>query len=188
MKQEKGLGSMMTILLLIVILMVVGAALCVLQKQYKEEIVETAKTEMLAVQGKMKMVAQENVIDKEAHPLVGEALEGQEETDWVKTLLEEQKIPETKGMYKLVQQDLEAMELTTISLQEGEYFVVNYEKEEVYFCEKQPNASYTWYQLTQLLAEELQPTEENQTEENVPEEPAGEQETNKEESNEEVKQ
>jgi len=181
MKQEKGLGSIMTILLLIVILVIVGVALYFIQKQYSKETVETAKTEMLAVQGKVKMVARENVMDKEGHPLLGELLEGQEETDWVKSLLEEKVIPETKGMYKVTQKELGILQLDTISLQEGEYFLVNYEKEEVYFYERQPNASYKWYQLTQLL--EADKTEGNKTEENVPEEPIEEQETNEEESN-----
>lgn len=172
MKQERGLGSITTILLLIVILAIVGVALYVLGQQYSKETMETAKTEMLAVQGKVKMVARENVMDKEGHPLLGELLEGQEETDWVKKLVEEKKIPETKGMYKMTQKELGILELDTIQLQEGEYFLVNYEQKEVYFYERQPNASYKWYQLTQLLeAEEmLQNTEEKNTEENNGEE------------------
>lgn len=172
MKQERGLGSITTILLLIVIVAIVGVVLYVLGQQYRKETVETAKTEMLAVQGKVKMVARENVMDKEAHPLLGELLEGQEETDWVKNLLEEKKIPETKGMYKVTQRELGILELNTIQLEEGEYFLVNYEQEEVYFYERQSNASYKWYQLTQLLeAEEtLQTTEENTIEEDKVEE------------------
>ncbi len=165
MRQEQGLGKIMTILFLVIILLTIGVSVYFLQTQYHAETVETAKTEMLALQGKVKMVARENVMDKEGHPLLGELLEGQEETEWVKTLVQEGIIPATTGMYKVTQKELGILELNTITLEEGEYFLVNYEQAEVYFYAKQDKGSYTWYQLSDLLKleqeEMVNPTEEN---------------------------
>lgn len=169
MRQEQGLGRIMTILFLVIILLAIGASMYFLQTQYHAETVETAKTEMLALQGKVKMVARENVMDKEGHPLLGELLEGQEETEWVKTLVQEGIIPATTGIYKVTQTELGILELNTITLEEGEYFLVNYEEAEVYFYAKQDKESYTWYQLSALLKTELEETE-NTIDENVVEE------------------
>ena len=46
MKQEQGLGRIMTIVFLVIILVAIGISVYILQKQYHEETLETAKTEM----------------------------------------------------------------------------------------------------------------------------------------------
>ena len=171
MKQEKGIGHIMTILLILVILFFVVGAFYIFHKQYNKENIETIKTDMLALQGKINIVQQEHMINEEEYPLLGETLEGKEEEEWVKALLDEKVIVQTKGVYKISNEELQQMELPNLKLEEQEYFLVEYENKEIYYYKQNLDGNYKMYQLSELVENENIPKilEENEAEENVEE-------------------
>lgn len=59
MKDEKGLTYVATIILVIIIIAFAIGVILYIQQQYRNEESETIKTNMLAIQGKAKMVAEE---------------------------------------------------------------------------------------------------------------------------------
>ena len=59
MKDEKGLTYIATIILVIIIIAFAIGVILYIQQQYRNEESETIKTNMLAIQGKAKMVAEE---------------------------------------------------------------------------------------------------------------------------------
>ena len=58
MKKENGLTHMTTIFLVIIILVLILVAVRFVELQYKNEESETIKTNMLAIQGKAKIIAE----------------------------------------------------------------------------------------------------------------------------------
>ncbi len=64
MKDEKGLTYVATIILVIIMIAFAIGVILYIQQQYRNEESETIKTNMLAIQGKAKMVAEEESIKR----------------------------------------------------------------------------------------------------------------------------
>ena len=89
MKKENGLTHMTTIFLVIIILVLILVAVRFVELQYKNEESETIKTNMLAIQGKAKIIAEEEKALKKE--LAGIKISDKKEEENIKKLLEQQK-------------------------------------------------------------------------------------------------
>ena len=88
MKKENGLTHMTTIFLVIIILVLILVAVRFVELQYKNEESETIKTNMLAIQGKAKIIAEEEKALKKE--LAGIKISDKKEEENIKKLLEQQ--------------------------------------------------------------------------------------------------
>ena len=90
MKDEKGLTYVATIILVIIIIAFAIGVILYIQQQYRNEESETIKTNMLAIQGKAKMVAEEEKALKKE--LIGTKILIEQQDQKVKDFLKSQNI------------------------------------------------------------------------------------------------
>ena len=112
MKDEKGLTYIATIILVIIIIAFAIGVILYIQQQYRNEESETIKTNMLAIQGKAKMVAEEEKALKKE--LIGTKILIEQQDQKVKDFLKNQniEIEENSKYYILKKEDLTTMGLS----------------------------------------------------------------------------
>ena len=127
MKDEKGLTYVATIILVIIIIAFAIGVILYIQQQYRNEESETIKTNMLAIQGKAKMVAEEEKALKKE--LIGTKILIEQQDQKVKDFLKSQniEIEENSKYYILKKEDLTTMGLSNINIEPNEYYIVNYD-------------------------------------------------------------
>lgn len=153
MKNQKGMGHLMLILCIAIILFIIVALVCVGKIQLQNQILETYQTDMLLIQGKVKVLSKEATMQKKEEILIGKKIEESLEEESIKKLLENgiiSKEEENFSKYYLLEKaNLEEMGLTTIKLRKG-YFIVNYETDEVIYSEGIASNGKTYYKLSEL--------------------------------------
>ena len=133
MKKENGLTHMTTIFLVIIILVLILVAVRFVELQYKNEESETIKTNMLAIQGKAKIIAEEEKALKKE--LAGIKISDKKEEENIKKLLEQQNITidENSKYYVLDKENLKEIGLGNIELESDQYYIVNYDNLEILY-------------------------------------------------------
>lgn len=167
MKNQRGMGHIMLVIWIIVIIVIAVGAISLFGKLLNNQIVETYKTDMLLIQGKVRVLSEEAVVNKNAELLVGKKITDCLEIEEIKTLLEKGIISEEEedfaNYYVLEKANLEEMELHTIRLEKG-YYIVNYNTDEIIYSEGIKEGKNTYYKLSEL--EQLEKDEENHQESN----------------------
>ena len=162
MKSQKGMGHLMLILCIaIIILFIVGIGYIIMQNMEKEKI-QTYETDMLLIQGKIKVTSKEATIQKNEELLKGRKVSEAMEEEQIKKLLENNIISQEETSfskyYILEQSNLEEMGLSNIKLEEG-YFIVNYDTDEIIYSNGIKVGKDIYYKLSEL--KELNKQEEN---------------------------
>lgn len=122
---------------------------------------ENLKTDMLLVQGKIKVIEQENEMNKEENPLKGLKVSENLENEKVKSLIENKVInPEDENFdnYYIINSET----LNELKLQDnlkGEYYIVNYKTYEIIYSKGIEIENEMHYSLTEIL-EHTENTEE----------------------------
>ena len=167
MKNQRGMGHIMLVIWIIVIIVIAVGAISLFGKLLNNQIVETYKTDMLLIQGKVRVLSEEAVVNKNEELLVGKKITDCLEIGEIKTLLEKGIISEEEedfdNYYVLEKANLEEMELHTIRLEKG-YYIVNYNTDEIIYSEGIKEGKNTYYKLSEL--EQLNQNEENNQESN----------------------
>lgn len=147
MKDEKGLTYIATIILVIIIIAFAIGVILYIQQQYRNEESETIKTNMLAIQGKAKMVAEEKALKKE---LIGTKILIEQQDQKVKDFLKSQniEIEENSKYYILKKEDLTTMGLSNINIEPNEYYIVNYDNMEVLYTKGIKVGDNEYYKLS----------------------------------------
>lgn len=153
MKNQKGMGQIMLIFwLIIIIISIIGIIYFALSGLSKEQI-ETYETDMLLIQGKVKVISQEAVLQKNEEHLKGIKLSDNIEDKKVKELIEKQVISEQEPnftkYYILEKENLEEIGLTDINLKNG-FYIVNYDTDEIIYSEGIRIGENTYYKLSEL--------------------------------------
>ena len=163
MKKENGLTHMTTIFLVIIILVLILVAVRFVELQYKNEESETIKTNMLAIQGKAKIIAEEEKALKKE--LAGIKISDKKEEENIKKLLEQQNITidENSKYYVLDKENLNAIGLGNIELESDQYYIVNYDNLEILYTKGVQIGDNILYKLSDFnkLNEEKEFVEEN---------------------------
>lgn len=163
MKKENGLTHMTTIFLVIIILVLILVAVRFLELQYKNEESETIKTNMLAIQGKAKIIAEEEKALKKE--LAGIKISDKKEEENIKKLLEQQNITidENSKYYVLDKENLKEIGLGNIELESDQYYIVNYDNLEILYTKGVQIGDNILYKLSDFnkLNEEKDFVEEN---------------------------
>ena len=163
MKKENGLTHMTTIFLVIIILVLILVAVHFVELQYKNEESETIKTNMLAIQGKAKIIAEEEKALKKE--LAGIKISDKKEEENIKKLLEQQNITidENSKYYVLDKENLKEIGLGNIELESDQYYIVNYDNLEILYTKGVQIGDNILYKLSDFnkLNEEKDFVEEN---------------------------
>ena len=166
MRKETGMGHLTLILIVIVIVILVGL---VVKQQVTDNVIETAKTDMLLIQGKLKIIDESVKVNAEENSLKGTKVADLKEDEQVKKMLEEGILGEkAEEYYRLGREELNEMGLSTIQLKENQYYFVHYTTKDVatnIAIEDQEGKIY--HHLSELVSEEN--TETNETNENAEE-------------------
>ena len=169
MRKETGMGHLTLILIVIVIVILVGLAVHLTKQQVTDNVIETAKTDMLLIQGKLKIIDESVKVNAEENSLKGTKVADLKEDEQVKKMLEEGILGEkAEEYYRLGREELDEMGLSTIQLKENQYYFVHYTTKDVatnIAIEDQEGKIY--HHLSELVSEEN--TETNETNENAEE-------------------
>lgn len=153
MKKQNGMSYIMLILWIIVIIAVGVIGVRLLSNESKKRKIENIATDMLLVQGKIKVISQENEMNEEESPLIGKKLSENLEDTKVKNLIDKKIITEEgEALEKYYIIDSEA--IITLNLEDnlnGEYYIVNYETYEIIYSKGIEFENEMHYTLTELL-------------------------------------
>lgn len=163
MKSQNGMGHLMLIICIAIIISFIAGIIYVISDHIEEEKIETYETDMLLIQGKVKVLSQESTIQKKEELLKGRKLADNLEDEQVKKLLENNIINQEETSfakyYILEKSNLEEMGLKNIELKEG-YYIVNYDTDEIIYSKGITIGKETYYKLSQL--EQLNKEKENE--------------------------
>ena len=164
MKEQKGMGHITTsICIVIIILLVFGIAYYVKIK-YQDEKVQKYETDMLLIQGKIKVIGQEATIQKNEELLKGRKVSENLEDEEVIKLLEKNIISQDEEKfskyYILEEENLEEIGLNWININE-ECYIVNYDTYEIIFTKGISVEGNTLYKLSELQAQTESKSQDN---------------------------
>jgi len=125
MNKRNGWAVFWLLPLIVIIIIIIFFGVQFIKLQIDKNELETVSTNLLQIQGKARMIFEKYHINNE-NALVGEKQESILE-------LEQFGIEEGENYYKWNEEILNEQMLTDIALKEGEYYLVNYETEEVIF-------------------------------------------------------
>lgn len=174
MKSEKGMSHIATIICAIILIVIVIVGIKIFLNKNDDRIVTNFKTDMLILQGKIKVISQENEMNGEEHPLIGKKLADNLEDEKVKELLEKGIINQDEEYfdnYYIIDSQTLLSELNLWDSLKGEYYIVNYESYAVIYSKGVEVKGVVKYSLKELLEDDVQEEQENtEVEENVEQE------------------
>lgn len=153
MKKDNGMSHITLIIWVLIILAIGALAISFITKDINNRKIENLTTDMLLVQGKIKVIAQENEMNEEEHHLIGRKVQDNLEDEKVKKLLENNIIKsedEIFDKYYIIDSEI----LKELNLQDnldGEYYIVNYTSYEIIYTKGLEIDGQMHYTLTELL-------------------------------------
>ena len=170
MKSQKAVGHLSLILCVIIIALVVASIVYYTKDMMQKEQKQSYETDMLLVQGKIKILSQESTIKKSEELLKGRKLSENIEDEQIKKLLENNVISQDEEnfskYYILEKSNLEEIGLNGIELKDG-YYIVNYATYEIIYSNGIDIKGNIYYKLSDLQkVEETEEKAENEQENN----------------------
>lgn len=168
MKNQKGMGLISLIICIIIIVLIVFLIILFANKEATNEKLELYVTDMLVIQGKVKVISSTDAIKTDEDLLKGRKVQDNLEEEEIKKLLENAVISQDEEKfdkyYILDNNTLNEIGISIIDdLKEG-YFIVNYDTDEIIYSKGVMINEVLYYKLTDLmkLKEELNKEEETQ--------------------------
>lgn len=153
MKKENGMGHIMLVFCVIAIIAIIIFSVKILLNESKQRTIENFITDMLLLQGKVKVIAQENEMNEEEHPLVGIQVKGNMENENVKQVLKANNISEEtenfESYYIIDSENLNDLKLNNNLNQE--FYIVNYKNYEIIYSKGIEIEGEMHYSLNKLL-------------------------------------
>lgn len=153
MKSQNGMGHLMLIICIAIIILFVLGIIYILRDTIEKEKIETYQTDMLLIQGKVKVISQESTIQKKEELLKGRKLSDSLEEEQIKKLLQNNIITQEETSfskyYILEKSHLDEMGLSSIEIEEG-YYIVNYDTDEIIYSEGITIGQDKFYKLSEL--------------------------------------
>ena len=135
MKEEKGMTYLTLLIILIVLAMVIIAIVYFIRGEYQQETLENRKTDLLLVQGKITMLQEMVVAKKENAAYRGKKGAENKENEKIGRMVQKGILNEGEqnfeSYYMLEKEELDALGLSQLELEEGEAYIVNYDTGEV---------------------------------------------------------
>ena len=154
LKKEDGLTYIAMIFIIVLIALIVFAVIYFARMQISKENLETLKTNLLLIQGKVELVSQHVDMKEKDTKLTGTKLADMKEDEVIKAFLEKQIIDsESKDsdFYVLKEQDLKDLELSNIQMENGMYYIVDYKTNDIITTKGYTATDgQTYYKLTDI--------------------------------------
>ena len=154
LKRENGLTYIAMIFIIVLIALIVFAVIYFARMQISKENLETLKTNLLLIQGKVELVSQHVDMKEKDAKLTGTKLADMKEDEVIKAFLEKQIIDsESKDsdFYVLKEQDLKDLELSNIQMESGMYYIVDYKTNDIITTKGYTATDgQTYYKLTDI--------------------------------------
>lgn len=151
MKSQKGMSYIMMLIWIVIIVILIGAIIYFTQTKYEEEKLETLKTDLITLQGKIRILSQEVTMKKEGVSYIGRSLAENLEEETIKKLIEESIITSENGEYKefyiLEGEDFSDLELDNYNISK---VIVNYTTCEIIYPEGFYINDKIYYKLSDL--------------------------------------
>lgn len=153
MKSQKGMSHIVLILAIAIILVLIVCALFFSKTKLENEVLKMYETDMLLIQGKVKILSKESIVKGNDDELMGRKLEENLKDETIKNLLEkgviskeDQNFPK---YYIIDKQTLDEMGLTDVKIREG-FYIVNYNTDEIIYAKGITIENNTYYKLTEI--------------------------------------
>lgn len=154
MKNEKGMTFLMLIIIIVVIVALIGVIIFFTLKGYKQEEFESTRTDMLKIEGRIKVLSESATAKKDETLKKGTKLSEIEENEVIKVFLEKGIISKEEEnyneYYNLNKENLEEIGLNTIEISEGNCVIVNYKTHEVIYTEGIKIKDQQYFKLSEL--------------------------------------
>jgi len=154
MKSEKGMTFLMLIILIIIIVVISIIAIFFVWQNYEKEEFESIRTDMLLIQGKIKVLEESSVAKKDESIKKGTKLNEMEEDNNIKMLLDKQIISKEEenydNYYILNKDNLNEIGLNSIKVKEGNYIIVNYKTDEIIYTQGITIDNNQYYKLSEI--------------------------------------
>lgn len=154
MKSQNGMSYLMLVICIIIIATIITIIGYFTYKQIEEGNLENYETNMLLIQGKIKVLSQEATIQKNEELLKGRKVSDSLEEEQIKKILENGVISqeeESFSKYYIIEKlNLEEMGLNSIELEEGSYYIVNYDTDEIIYTNGISINGKVYYKLSEL--------------------------------------
>ena len=154
MKKQNAMSLIGVIIAIIFIVMIICGAIYFTMEQFEKSRIENVKTNMLLVQGKIKVLQESSVAKKDESILKGKKVADNAENEKVKEMLEKGVIStqdESYDKYYIVDQDtLTQMQIEGIVFGEGNFYIVNYATNEILWTQGITIDGVTYYKLSDL--------------------------------------
>ena len=153
MKKENAMSHKTFVICIAVIIIATAIMMNILLNETKNMTLENLITDMLLVQGKIKVIDQQNIINEEQNPLLGKKVSENLEDEIIKNLINNgvlnQESENFDKYYIITQEDLSQMKLE--NKLNGDCYVVNYANYEIIYPEGIKIDNEMHYTLTELL-------------------------------------
>lgn len=133
-KSNKGITLMVLVITIIVLLIIAGITISTSDKQMQMAKLEGLKTNMLLIQAKTNVIAQDVEMKVENATLKGTKLADMKEDEIIKSFLEKGVIDENSedsDFYVLKDQDIKDLGLENVEIEDGSYYIVDYKKNDI---------------------------------------------------------
>lgn len=153
MRKENGMGHIALIIWILIIILLVAGGIYLGIKLIKDNIIENLTTDMLLVQGKIRVIGEENSMNSEEHELQGKKVADNLEDEIIKSLLEKEVIKQDEedfDKYYIIDSET----LTNLGLESNlkdEYYIVSYASYEIIYTKGIQIDKEMHYTLTDLL-------------------------------------
>jgi hypothetical protein len=154
MKNQKGMGHITLIICIIAIIVIATLTVKYILNEKDKREIENLSTDMLLVQGKIKVISQENEMSEEENPLVGKKVQDNLENEKIKVLIDNNiisKEDENFEDYYIIDSETLVNDLKLEDNLQDEYYVVNYKTYEVIFSKGIEIEEQMYYTLTDIL-------------------------------------
>lgn len=163
MKNQKGMSHLMLIFSIIIIILIIVGVSYFIKTSVEQQQLENYQTNMLLIQGKVKILSQESIIQKNEEILKGKKVLDNLEDEQIKILLEKSVISQEETSFEkyyiLENADLEEMGIQNVILKQG-FYIVNYDTDEIIYSNGITVDNKKYYKLSELSNKEEQ--EENE--------------------------
>ena len=151
---KRGITLIALIITIIVLIILAGTVIYSGTGMIKSVNLETIKTNLLLIQGKVELVSQHVDMKEKDAKLTGTKLADMKEDEVIKAFLEKQIIDsESKDsdFYVLKEQDLKDLELSNIQMESGMYYIVDYKTNDIITTKGYTATDgQTYYKLTDI--------------------------------------
>ncbi len=165
MKSQKGMSHIVWAIAIVVIIGLVICALFFSKIKLEDEVLKMYETDMLLIQGKVKILSNEATIKGDDDGLKGKKIEENLEDETIKKLLEDSVISKEEKdfskYYIIDKQTLDEMGLIDVKIRDG-FYIVNYNTDEIIYAKGITIEDNTYYKLTEI--KEVNSKKENQNE------------------------